>query len=125
MPEMEFEPVAVAEPPVVEFPAPLPEEMLVPDDTAPVSEEPEPPSLNAAGVPNGWVLQVISYFRPKESRRFSRCIICLQVSIRLPCEVATSKGTRYRVYIGPKLDKQVILAEKSAWRQASSSKPFG
>ena len=113
MPEVDFEPIVVPEPPVVESPAPPPEQMLVPDDTQPEPETPEPPSLNEAGVPNGWLLQVISYVDEKKAADFRDTLIEKGYPSAHMRKVDTSKGIRYRVYIGPKLDKTAILADKT------------
>lgn len=113
MPVITIEPIIVAEPPVVESPAPLPEQMFIPDETKPELATPEPPSLNAHGVPKGWLLQVISYVDSKKAEHFRDTLIADGYTA-YSRKAKTSKGVRYRVYVGPKLDKNAILTMQGA-----------
>jgi DedD protein len=112
MPVIEIEPVIVAQAPEVVSPAPIPEEMLVPDDTKPESVEPTPPKLNENGVPHGWVLQVVSYEEKPKAEEFRDRLIADGYRAYLR-EAKISKGVFYRVYIGPKLDKNGLLKDKA------------
>ncbi len=141
-PEIEIEPISVAQPPVVASPAPEPEAMFIPDETkperptpetpaseppvpepstpklstpkpsAPKPSAPEPPSLNKNSVPKGWSLQVVSYTEEAKAQAFRDRLIQdgYRASYR---KTRTSKGARFRVYIGPKLDKAAMLKIKS------------
>lgn len=111
MPPIEIEPIVVAEPPKVLSPAPEPEEMFVPEASKPEPEIIEPSPLNDNGVPRGWMLQVVSYKEEKKAINFRDKLIAdgYRASYR---KTKTSKGRRYRVYLGPKIDKRAILAIK-------------
>ena len=111
MPVVEIEPITVAEPPEVASPAPEPQEMFVPDETKPEPETPEPPSLNDNGVPRGWMLQVVSYSEEQKAIVFRDKLLKdgYRASYR---GTKTPKGQRYRVYVGPKLDKNAMLSQK-------------
>jgi DedD protein len=111
MPEVIMAPIVVAEPPVVESPAPAPAQMLIPSEEAPASREPEPPSLNNNGVPKGWVLQLVSYTEEPKANQLRDQLI----ADKYPAYVRfadTPKGRFYRVYVGPKLDKNKLLSEQ-------------
>lgn len=141
MPNIVIDPMVVAEPPVVESPAPEPEAMLNPDDPAvsdiaaePQAQIAEPqlanpaassaeknatkpdeasqaPTLNASGVPNGWLLQVISYSEEPKAKSFRDQLIERGYPAFMR-KASTSKGVHYRVYIGPKLDRAEIVKFK-------------
>ena len=111
MPAIEIEPIAVAQAPEVPSPAPEPEQMFIPDETKPELETPSAPTLNDNGVPNGWVLQVISYSEKAKAIAFRDRLIEDGYHAFLR-DAKTSKGLHYRVYIGPKLDKKALLADK-------------
>lgn len=112
MPELIIEPIEVAEPPVVESPAPEPVQMFIPDDAKPEPPTPEPPSLNDQGVPKGWLLQVVSYDDEKKAEVFRDTLIA-EGYTAYSRKAKTTKGVHYRVYIGPKLDKNAILKIKT------------
>lgn len=111
-PEIEIEPIVVAQPPVVESPAPEPQEMFIPDEKKPEPATPEPPALNKNSVPKGWSLQVVSYTEEKKAQAFRDRLIeeGYRASYR---QTRTSKGQRFRVYVGPKLDKAAMLKIQS------------
>lgn len=112
MPVVVIEPIVVAEPPVVASPAPEPAKMFIPDESKPESITPEPPSLNEKGVPKGWLLQVISYDDVKKADDFRDKLIADGYTAYTR-KAKTSKGVHYRVYVGPKLDKNSILGAKN------------
>ena len=111
MPTIEIAPVVVAKAPEVPSPAPEPEQMFVPDETLPEPETPAGPTLNDNGVPNGWVLQVISYSEKPKAVIFRDRLIEDGYHAFLR-DAKTSKGLHYRVYVGPKLDKKALLVDK-------------
>lgn len=141
MPQISIEPIPVAEPPVVASPAPLPEQMFIPpepelsntsatdvaDDLgnantvveetqesvkkAVHNQAPSAPSLNSAGVPNGWLLQVISYTEENKANSFRDELIAKNYPAYVR-KTSTSKGVHFRVYIGPKLDRAEIVKIK-------------
>lgn len=69
------------------------------------------PTLNASGVPNGWLLQVISYSEEPKARSFRDQLI-EQGYPAFVRKASTSKGVHFRVYIGPKLDRAEIVKFK-------------
>ncbi len=111
MPEVVMAPIVVATPPVVESPAPAPTQMFVPNDDTPANPAPEPPQLNDNGVPKGWVLQLVSYTEEIKANQLRDQLIADKqpAFVRV---VDTSKGRFYRVYVGPKLDKNKLLSEQ-------------
>ena len=79
----------------------------------PVNETtPAAPSLNEAGVPNGWLLQVISYSEEPKAKKFRDQLIEKGYPAFMR-KASTSKGLHYRVFIGPKLDRAEIVKIKS------------
>lgn len=70
------------------------------------------PSLNAAGVPNGWLLQVISYSEEPKAQAFRDQLIAKGYPAFMR-KASTSKGLHYRVFIGPKLDRAEIVKIKA------------
>ncbi|HEY7774536.1 MAG TPA: SPOR domain-containing protein [Marinagarivorans sp.] len=113
MPVIELAPIEVAEAPEVVSPAPEPEAMFIPDETQPEPETPAPPSLNDDGVPSGWIIQVISYSEKAKAETFRDRLIDEGYHAYLR-DAQSAKGLHYRVYVGPKLDKKAILADKDA-----------
>lgn len=113
MPALVVEPIVVAVAPEVRSPAPEPEQMFIPDEAKHESLVPESPSLNSNGVPRGWLLQVISYRVLAKAESFRDALIADGHTAYVR-KVQNTKGTHYRVYVGPKLDKTVILQAKAA-----------
>ncbi|MDZ7922567.1 MAG: SPOR domain-containing protein [Marinagarivorans sp.] len=131
-PSITMEPITVAEPPVVASPAPAPTKMLIPsnegDDvgndvevtsastsTTPLVTTPtvQPSVLNNNGVPRGWVLQLVSYTEELKANQLRDQLI----ADKHPAFVRAAdiaKGRVYRVYMGPKLDKNKLLNEQPA-----------
>ncbi len=108
-----IEPVVIEEltPPEVENPAIPPEQMYVPDEDAPVAETPEAPSVDDDGVPNSWVIQVASFRFEKHAEGLRDKLI----ADGYPAYVRTitiDKGKMTRLYVGPKIDKGVLLRQK-------------
>lgn len=91
--------------------APKGDEMYVPDEKVEVSLEPEPIGVDAQGVPNSWVLQVASFKDKGHANEFRDKLIGANYSA-YSRTVNTSKGNMTRVYVGPKIDKDILLREK-------------
>lgn len=91
--------------------APEPEMMYVPEETSEVNSLPEPPGLVADGTPRGWVLQVAS-FRQGEHAAVLRDKLNARGFTAYMREVQHKDAAVIRVYVGPKLDKQSLLADK-------------
>lgn len=81
------------------------------------------PSLNAAGVPNGWLLQVISYSEESKAKSFRDRLVAKNYPAFMR-KANTSKGTHYRVFIGPKLDRAEILKIKTEVDKAFNLKTW-
>ena len=143
-PIITMQPITVAEPPVVASPAPPPTQMLIPKnegdneggnnvEAAPVLESTstsastatasttpalttptvQPSVLNNNGVPRGWVLQLVSYTEELKANQLRDQLI----ADKHPAFVRAAdiaKGRVYRVYVGPKLDKNKLLSEQPA-----------
>ncbi len=122
-------------------PAPAPETMFVPQDSAPVEALPEKPiaaapssvsasstaashrsvaaqtssvpamPLNQQGLPDAWVVQVGS-FTTKEAANKLRDDLQADGQKAYVRTTASGNGSISRVYIGPKLDKNQALALK-------------
>lgn len=91
--------------------APEPDLMYVPDETDAVNGEPELPGLKSDGTPHSWVLQVAS-FRQRELADALSQKLNDQKFPSYVREVPNPNGKLIRVYVGPKLDKQALLAVK-------------
>ncbi|VUD56607.1 Cell division protein DedD [Thalassocella blandensis] len=96
---------------IVEKDAPKGEDMYVPDESVEVSLAPEPISVDPQGVPNSWVLQVASFKDKAHANEFRDTLIKAEYSA-YSRTVNTSKGIMTRVYVGPKIDKEILLEEK-------------
>lgn len=103
-------------------PAPAAEAMFVPDEAeavAPVasaqsfSSSPAVPELplNAAGLPDAWVIQVVS-LSSKDAATKLRDQLQAEGHKAYIRTVSTANGQAHRIYIGPKLDKAEALALK-------------
>lgn len=92
--------------------APEPETMYVPEEADVVGEVPEPAVLNVDGTPNAWVLQVASFRQRDLADALSQKLNDKEYPSYVR-EVAHPNGSLARVYVGPKLDKQALLAVKT------------
>lgn len=111
--EPELETVEIPEPEVPENleEVPEPKDTFIPDETKPQSMVEEAPGLGEEGLPKGWVLQLAS-FDEKERALALRDTLLGEGYDAYVREVDTSKGLKNRVYVGPKLDKSALIAEK-------------
>lgn len=93
---------------------PIVAESSAQESTTLAAKKPEPaaPSLNELGVPNGWLLQVISYSEEPKAKHFRDQLIEKGYPAFMR-KASTSKGLHYRVFIGPKLDRAEIVKIKS------------
>lgn len=92
-------------------PAPAAAEMYVPDETEEVSPEPEPIGVDQKGVPKGWVLQVASFKSVEHAKGLRDKLIAADFTSYVR-SVNTSKGEMTRVFVGPTIDKEDLLAQK-------------
>jgi DedD protein len=93
-------------------PAAEPELMYVPE-VADAGEAPEAPGLAADGTPKAWVLQVASFRQREFADALSRKLNDKDYPAYVR-EVPHPDGVVVRVFVGPKLDKQALLAVKAA-----------
>jgi len=108
-----IEPVVIEEltPPTVLSPAKSSDEIYVPEEEVVEPLTPEPKSFDAEGVPNSWVLQVASFRFEKHGQEFRDTIIKDGYPAYTK-NVKTSRGDMTRVYIGPKIDKGIMIGLK-------------
>lgn len=111
VPHIEPVDIDASQPPEVKEIAKPAVEMYLPDETKEVSEEPENFSVNNEGVPNSWVLQTGSFRFEKHAEQFRDTLIKEGYSAYTRTAV-TDKGKMTRVYVGPKLDKNLLLEQK-------------
>lgn len=107
--------IAAARPLEENYPhEPVPEtvtESPKPDNSGPAEPEAEPPVLNEEGVPDAWSLQVAS-FQSDERAQTMRQRLQDQGYKSYIREAATDQGSVHRVFVGPKIDRAVVEAEK-------------
>ncbi len=125
-----LEPVQIAEPVRVEgAQTPKSDEQIfqVPDDANvvqnPVAEVPEEPALNDAGVPVAWILQVGSFKEKDKADNLTQQL--LAEGYKAYSRVGSSTtGDVYRVYVGPNILKEKLLADMQAIEQRHQIKPL-
>ena len=95
-------------------PAPAPETMFVPDESAIETSvaTSSVASVVAAQLPEAWVIQVGS-FGQKEAANKLLAELQAEGQKAYLRSVVTDKGTMHRLFIGPKMDKQEALAIKA------------
>lgn len=109
----------IVEPVVVEIATPVPEietaepaqEMFIPDEEEKVDLKPEAPGLNEQGVPKSWVLQIASFRFQKHAEELRDTLIEGGYAAYTRT-VDTKKGNMTRLYVGPKLDKNILIKQK-------------
>lgn len=108
-----IEPIEIKspEPPVVEFEAKPADEMYIPDDSVEEDAEPEISKFDSEGVPNSWVLQIASFRFVKHAEQLRDKLIDGGYSAYTR-SVTTDRGKMTRVYVGPKLEKSILLTQK-------------
>ncbi len=97
--------------PVVGKQAESAREMFIPDDQKVVDLQPEAPSVDENGVPKSWVLQVASFRFEKHAKQLRDRLIADGYAAYIK-NVDTSRGKMTRLYVGPKLDKNVLIRQK-------------
>lgn len=91
--------------------APDPQSMYEPDETAQAEPGPEPPGLEASGMPRSWVLQVASFRDQSHAERLREKLLAKDYPAYMR-KADYKNGAIFRVYVGPKLDKAALLQEK-------------
>ncbi|GMG87469.1 SPOR domain-containing protein [Biformimicrobium ophioploci] len=119
-PEMAVVEIAEPQRPVGVAMPPQPEELFQPDeaDAEPVTETVESsspvspePILDASDMPNAWVVQVASYRKEGQARELRDRL--MGDGFRAYTRLAkTGKGNMYRVFVGPKVDRQAAVQAK-------------
>ena len=111
-PYIENTPIVVTQEPTNEQPVESAESIYVPDEEKEVSSISEPIGLSDDGTVNSWVLQVASFLHSKNAENFRDSLEGENYDAYIRA-VNTSKGKRYRVYVGPKLDKRALVKIKN------------
>lgn len=88
---------------------PKPEPAKVEAKPKPVSK----PTLNASGVPVGWVIQAASFKSAETANGFSDKLLKDNYKSYVK-SVETSKGEYFRVFAGPYIDEQKAIDDKQA-----------
>ncbi len=91
--------------------APSGAEMYTPNDAIEETLEPEPVSVDVEGVPNSWVLQIASFKRQEHAVQLRDKLVDSGYSAYTK-NVNTKKGDMVRVYVGPKIEKNVLIQQK-------------
>ncbi len=125
-----LEPVQIGEPVRVEaVQTPSSDEHIfqVPDDAnvvqSPLDETPEEPALNAAGVPVAWILQIGSFKEKDKAESLTQQL--LEEGYKAYSRVGSSAaGNVYRVYVGPNILKEKLLADMRTIEQRHQIKPL-
>ena len=107
-------------------PAPAADAMFVPDETEAAASMPAASAqasssapavselpLNAAGLPDAWVIQVVS-LSSKDAATKLRDQLQAEGHKAYIRAVTTANGQAHRIYIGPKLDKAEALSLKQS-----------
>lgn len=96
--------------PLAEF-YPHDEEAAV--EPPPPASESTPPALNAQGVPNAWSIQVGSFQSEERAQALERQLLDDDYTAYVRVS-ALGNETRYRVFVGPKINREQALREKAA-----------
>ena len=104
---------------------PAPEEIFVPEES-PVTASREDPSaiLNEAGVPNAWVLQAGSFAEQQNATELEQRLLADGYRAYSRRSSAADGEMRYRVFVGPYLDRAIAQADASALVQLGMSAPL-
>jgi len=109
-----IDPVVIekVEPPPVEEPAKTANEMFVPEPEVEEDLAPEKPGVDNKGVPKGWVLQVGSFRFQKHAEQLRDKLIADGYAAYTRT-LDTKSGKMTRLFVGPKLDKTILIAQKT------------
>lgn len=89
---------------------PKPESVKVEAKPKPVVSK---PTLNASGVPVGWVIQAASFKSAETAKNFTDKLLKANYKAYFK-SVDTSKGEYFRVFTGPYIDEQKAIEDKRA-----------
>jgi len=87
---------------------PSKEKSLLPPN---IADKPEPPHLDATGVPKAWTVQVASFIEPQRAKILQDKLLATDYHAYLRV-LKTDKGKVTRVFIGPQIDRQMALSIK-------------
>jgi DedD protein len=105
-PDPEAQPLqAAAEAPAAERPAPsLPEKTPV---SSAREAAPEPLAVDSDGVPVAWILQIVSVSSADKAEELRARLVALNYKAYVT-QVKSNGKTLYRVYLGPKFERDVL-----------------
>ena len=86
-------------------------EMFLPNEDNAQSLSPEPTGFDSNGVPQSWVLQIASFRFEKHAEQL-RDNLVKQGYSAYTRNAPTDKGKMTRVYVGPKLEKALLIEQK-------------
>jgi DedD protein len=110
-PHIEAVVIDVAVAPVVESEAPDAVDMFTPDENEAQNLEPESLSFDSQGVPTSWVIQIASFRIDGHAKQLRDKLAADGYSAYIK-DVATERGKMTRLFVGPKLDKNILLQQK-------------
>lgn len=112
-PDIERVEIALPELPVVKYEAKPADKMYIPDDSKneTLVIEPDASTYDPEGVPNSWVLQIGSFRFIKHAEEFRDKLIAGGYAAYTR-SVSTERGKMTRVYVGPKIDKALLVKQK-------------
>lgn len=102
---------------------PAPEEMYVPDERSPVSPSAATTGFDGQGTPQAWVLQIASFRFEKHATEYRDKLIKDGFSAYVRT-AKTAKGDMTRVFVGPKLDREVLLQQKELLQKKYKVNPI-
>ena len=82
------------------------------EETSPPANDNPPPVLNAEGVPNAWSIQVGSFQSEDRAEALERQLLEDGYTAYVRAS-ALGDETRYRVFVGPKINREQALREKA------------
>lgn len=86
-------------------------DVFTPNETQPQTMVEEAPQISEKGMPLSWTLQIASFREEKRAVELRDKLIADGYSAYTK-EVETNRGTMMRVYVGPKLNKNSLIAQK-------------
>ncbi|MDG1164255.1 MAG: SPOR domain-containing protein [Porticoccaceae bacterium] len=111
-PEIESITVAKAERPAAVGDTPIKAPIFDIERSTPATDKDEKPyGLNNLGLPKGWILQVSSFEEQSSATDFMSKLRKQKYNA-FTKRVEVKGKTRYRVYVGPKIDKRRAAADK-------------
>ena len=102
-----------------------PEDIFVPEESQETAGRSDPSAiLNEAGVPNAWVLQVGSFAEQQNATELEQRLVADGYRAYSRRSSASDGDVRYRVFVGPYLDRSIAQNDASALVQTGMSAPF-